>query len=1257
MMMRHINRIDNRLLSYEKVNSWRKRKETAIEGSHVYQVLVEKRLKETLEIEIREDILRLKVDRQSLEKMGVHSEVVSRIAYDLDALTQQLLENSIPHDALLKEYKNMTRVEHWPKVFLRATDTGIDRLAELLSRDGFPLLQSPFDSDRKPQDAFRMFGLILVKIPPDQRLLSSIAGIEDVEFIFDAEALVSLPEPLLPKDKIKPSLHESVSIVFPPDVPLPPKFPAEHGRGVRIAILDTGLDGHHRDIGERIEERASFIEGESPDDGHGHGTHVAGIAAGSGAASSGEFRGVAPHATLLNAKVLNNRGVGSTAGILAGIRWCIEKEADIANMSLGGPGTTDGTSILSLAVNKAVDEGVFMAVAAGNEGPEEGTIGIPGDAREASTTGSSTKGGGISDFSSRGPTDAPEETGQKPTFLAPGDSIIAPRASQSGFPAYPDENYTMLSGTSMATPHTAGAAAILYHYCRELGVDKPAPRMVREALVAGASPLADCGPNDQGAGLINIPKAAQYLYEHLSKDAEPQPHEEHKTTREVVLGRSKKVTESFGQRGLMLLGVSDKGEEVYFDALYPHVIFVCGKRGSGKSYTLGTLVEELARLDLGIGIVVIDPIGVFWSIRLPNDQKEEVQRLGAFGLKPEGMQNARVLVPHGMYEDYREIVDGTFSIAVSDLDAEDWCLLFDLNRFSTQGLLIDRGIQLVKEGYTARIRGKETDVPPKEQYDIDDLAACIAHSTLLSSSEEGFVGATRRSIIARLRTAKNWGVFAGQGTPLPEVTKSGQITVIDVSHPELGESLLALVAGVLSRRIYEVRKRQTRTEEAGHPLTGTERIPVTWLIVDEAHLLIPKNRDTVATKPIVTYVKQGRKPGCALVLATQQPAATDDEAISQADLVLAHTLAFQDDIQALMRRMPTQIPFEMRQPDFIRSLPVGEALVGDQTTRSKALVLKIRPRLSKHAGKEAVPRKLLSKKCKGGRAITDTGKAGVEMLTLTISSDTEAVRELLKSQKRCLSLVEIAEATGLSEKKVRKAVRILEEEGALQPARLGRKLLYHLSEYTFYPEFGIAGPVLVARLTIGKERASKATARCAERGILGKKETIHDLALKYVPLWRFRVEGRKDGVVEKILGWLSREESDYMEYIYLDACSGKLVVLSHGSLVWVGIPPGAPFEFKDLDQIATFEERLPNELDISPEVFSLSLKKEEMKETATAMFPQAGVSSGRICFLPIWIATLEHSKSQQERLVAVDGIIAGRTEGLDIENLLGVVPE
>ena len=273
------------------------------------------------------------------------------------------------------------------------------------------------------------------------------------------------------------------------------------GQGVRVAVLDTGADFQHPDLVGQVVERADFsVEGGDAVDHFGHGTHVAATIAGTGAASGGERRGVAPAADLLVGKVLGDDGSGTDAQVIAGMEWAAAR-ADVVNMSLGGWDLSDGGDPLSQAVDALTKQyGTLFVVAAGNDGPTPGWVSAPAAAASALTVGAVDGNDTIAPFSSRGP--LINTRAAKPELVAPGVDILAARAAGTTMGTPLDARYTAASGTSMASPHAAGAAALLVQRHPDWSPDR-----LKSALVGAADPVPAGDAYQVGAGRLNAARA------------------------------------------------------------------------------------------------------------------------------------------------------------------------------------------------------------------------------------------------------------------------------------------------------------------------------------------------------------------------------------------------------------------------------------------------------------------------------------------------------------------------------------------------------------------------------------------------------------------------------------------------------------------------------------------------------------------------------------------------------------------------------
>ncbi|GGT72470.1 S8 family serine peptidase [Streptomyces atratus] len=272
------------------------------------------------------------------------------------------------------------------------------------------------------------------------------------------------------------------------------------GSNVKVTVLDSGIDATHPDLAGQISEAVDFTNSpKGPVDEHGHGTHVASTIAGTGQASDGLRRGVAPGAKLAIGRVCGSDGSCAGSAVIAGMEWAAKSGADVVNMSLGGA-PSDGKDPLSAAVNTlSRTYGTLFVIAAGNAGPDSETVGSPGAADEALTVAAVDKSDQMARFSSRGPRVG--DGAVKPDISAPGVAITAARAKGTAMGKPVDDYYTSASGTSMATPHMAGAAAIIAQQHPDF-----TGRQIKSLLMATSKDLG----HDlfaQGAGRVDVARA------------------------------------------------------------------------------------------------------------------------------------------------------------------------------------------------------------------------------------------------------------------------------------------------------------------------------------------------------------------------------------------------------------------------------------------------------------------------------------------------------------------------------------------------------------------------------------------------------------------------------------------------------------------------------------------------------------------------------------------------------------------------------
>ncbi|WP_053203487.1 S8 family serine peptidase [Jiangella muralis] len=335
---------------------------------------------------------------------------------------------------------------------------------------------------------------------PSIGALSVSAAKDDVRSVWDDVVSGAVGRVWL-NGRVEATLAESVPQIGAPEA----WEQGLDGTGSTVAVLDTGWDPTHPDLAGQVTGASNFTEDADPEgqiavDGQGHGTHVAATVAGTGAASGGTHVGVAPGADLLIGKVLDNTGSGYEDWIIAGMEWAVAQGADIVSMSLGTDGASDGTDPMSQAVDRlSAESDALFVIAAGNAGPGESTVGSPGAATSALTVGAVDKQDQAAGFSSRGPRLG--DGAVKPEVVAPGVGIVAARAAGTALGNLLDGHYTSLNGTSMATPHVAGAAAILAQSHPDWTDEQ-----LKQRLITSSTPL-DESLTFQGAGRIDVAAA------------------------------------------------------------------------------------------------------------------------------------------------------------------------------------------------------------------------------------------------------------------------------------------------------------------------------------------------------------------------------------------------------------------------------------------------------------------------------------------------------------------------------------------------------------------------------------------------------------------------------------------------------------------------------------------------------------------------------------------------------------------------------
>jgi len=416
---------------------------------------------------------------------------------------------------------------------------------------------------------------------------------------------------------------------------------------------------------------------------------------------------------------------------------------------------------------------------------------------------------------------------------------------------------------------------------------------------------------------------------------------------------------------------------VRYDLAHAHVMAVFGKRGSGKSYTLGSFLEGLCTRERETsigqnprrwGVLLFDTLGIFqWAdIPVTEDASQEIVRQQfavrrGWDVKTEAL-DVQVWIPQGTRTDSTPAGQREFAIRSSDFNAADWGYLLGLDIYQDRmgQLLNDAYVKVTIEGWQDGTRRH----PAVEAYSLDDLLTCIKLDVELQAS---YQAETRRAVLQQLTTFKRNPLFQEQGTALGEFLQPGWLSVVVMNR--MSDELRLVVITALIRRIIaarieasedekHVRIRPDLTEEERQDIQArlAASIPPSWVVIDEAQNALPSERRTTATDMLIKFVREGRNYGLSFMVATQQPTALDQRILSQVDTLIAHRLTVQTDIDYVRRNLKSNLPEEvvyannkLSFDELMRSLDVGQALVSN-TEAERTFILDVRPRVSVHGG-------------------------------------------------------------------------------------------------------------------------------------------------------------------------------------------------------------------------------------------------------------------------------------------------------------------
>jgi len=304
---------------------------------------------------------------------------------------------------------------------------------------------------------------------------------------------------------------------------------------------------------------------------------------------------------------------------------------------------------------------------------------------------------------------------------------------------------------------------------------------------------------------------------------------------------------------MIFLGRNSDGEHVYLDDTRSRAVLICGKRGSGKSYTIGVFLEELVQRE-DVLVIVADPMRNFHTMSQPN--REQESSLWEWGLSAKEVP-VRLLVPGDPQVRYGNDVVAAFEargvevkpmrINPGDVPPDGWLDLFELDIIQPMGIALYRAVETLRRRQ-------------KNQFFVPDIIEQLKKDPQVKETSV-------QALILRLETAVNeWDIFSSRYYELSEVFAPQTVNVIDLGVLEISRfGLRNLVLAVLVRDLFRKRRDARIREELGLSV----EMPKVWLAIDEAQEFVPSGKSALAKEPLIQWVKKGRQPGLSLVIASQ----------------------------------------------------------------------------------------------------------------------------------------------------------------------------------------------------------------------------------------------------------------------------------------------------------------------------------------------------------------------------------------------------
>lgn len=352
---------------------------------------------------------------------------------------------------------------------------------------------------------------------------------------------------------------------------------------------------------------------------------------------------------------------------------------------------------------------------------------------------------------------------------------------------------------------------------------------------------------------------------------------------------------------------------------------------------MGVIGEELIQKSKEIVPIIVDPIGVYWTMSKENDLEEVMD----WDIIPQAFP-VHIIVPGEPEKVYGEELIGEMEylgikivplkIPPYDLEPDEWLDLYGLSLTDAMGIALFRA--------TAKLFSKKED--EGFRYTFDNIIEEILNDEYAHER-------TKVALMSRLDVSKRWGIFGEETWKTFDLFQPGVLNVIDLSHLDPHRfGLRQFILSIVCKKLFYERIRARKLEEFGKIVD----VPRIWLLIDEAHQFIPTGLTTASKSVLIRWVKEGRQPGLSIVLATQQPSAIDKEVLSQCDMVISHRVTMKLDLDALNALSHEYMKLEFK--EYMKKIKKpGEAIYLDDEAEKIRLV-RIRKRMSRHGGREIV---------------------------------------------------------------------------------------------------------------------------------------------------------------------------------------------------------------------------------------------------------------------------------------------------------------